>query len=76
MHARQKRRSKKITDSHHAFPVAPNIIAQDFAATGPNQKWVPTFHIVRLAPIGEAYDWNAKEKGGCEDLPVPCCEGT
>lgn len=39
MQARQKRRFKKTTDSHHAFPVAPNIIAQDFAATGPNQKW-------------------------------------
>lgn len=39
MHARQKRRFKKTTDSHHAFPVAPNIIAQDFSATGPNQKW-------------------------------------
>ena len=39
MHARQKRRFKRTTDSHHAFPVAPNIIAQDFAATGPNQKW-------------------------------------
>ena len=39
MHARQKRRFNKTTDSHHAFPVAPNIIAQDFAATGPNQKW-------------------------------------
>ncbi len=39
MHARQKRRFKRTTDSHHAFPIAPNIIAQDFAATGPNQKW-------------------------------------
>lgn len=39
MQARQKRRFKKTTDSHHAFPVVPNIIAQDFAATGPNQKW-------------------------------------
>lgn len=39
MQARQKRHFKKTTDSHHAFPVAPNIIAQDFAATGPNQKW-------------------------------------
>ena len=25
-------------------------------------------------PFGEAYDWNAKEKGGCE-VPVPCCKG-
>lgn len=39
MHARQKRRFKRTTDSHHAFPVASNIIAQDFAATGSNQKW-------------------------------------
>jgi putative transposase len=37
--ARQKRRFKRTTDSHHAWPVAPNIIDQDFAATGPDQKW-------------------------------------
>lgn len=39
LHARQKRRFKRTTDSQHSFPVAPNIIDQDFAATGPNQKW-------------------------------------
>jgi transposase InsO family protein len=39
LHARQKRRFKRTTDSQHTFPVAPNIIDQDFAATGPNQKW-------------------------------------
>lgn len=39
LHARHKKRFRKTTDSHHAFPVAPNIIAQDFATTGPNQKW-------------------------------------
>ena len=39
LHARQKRRFKRTTDSQHAFPVTPNIIDQDFAATGPNQKW-------------------------------------
>jgi putative transposase len=37
--ARQKRRFKRTTDSHHAFPVAPNLLAQDFSATRPNQKW-------------------------------------
>jgi transposase InsO family protein len=37
--ARQKRRFKRTTDSQHAFPVAPNILAQDFATTDPNQKW-------------------------------------
>jgi putative transposase len=37
--ARQKRRFKHTTDSHHAFPVAPNLLEQDFSAEGPNQKW-------------------------------------
>lgn len=37
--ARQKRRFKRTTDSHHGFPIAPNIIDQDFIAAGPNQKW-------------------------------------
>ena len=37
--ARQRRRFKRTTDSLHAFPVAPNLLNQDFNATGPNQKW-------------------------------------
>ncbi len=36
--ARHKRRFKRTTDSHHAFPVAPNLIDQDFAATGPTRN--------------------------------------
>jgi putative transposase len=39
LRARQKRRFKRTTDSHHAFPVAPNLIEQDFSADRPNQKW-------------------------------------
>jgi putative transposase len=39
LRARQKRRFKCTTDSHHAWPVAPNIIDQDFAAERPNEKW-------------------------------------
>lgn len=39
LEARQKRRFKRTTDSQHAWPVAPNIIAQDFAAAGPDEKW-------------------------------------
>ncbi len=35
----QKRRFKKTTDSHHSGPIAPNILDQDFAARGPDQKW-------------------------------------
>lgn len=39
MKARRRRRFKRTTDSLHAFPVAPNLLDQDFAAAGPNQKW-------------------------------------
>ncbi|WP_406565995.1 IS3 family transposase [Allitabrizicola rongguiensis] len=37
--ARQKRRFKRTTDSEHALPVAPNLIAQDFQAEQPDRKW-------------------------------------
>src|SRR4051812_48853753 len=37
--ARQKRRFKRTTDSHHSFLVAPNLLEQDFSAEGPNEKW-------------------------------------
>ena len=39
MRARQRRRYARTTDSLHAFPVAPNLLGQDFTASGPNQKW-------------------------------------
>jgi len=39
LQARQRRRFKRTTDSLHAFPVAPNLLNQDFNAAGPNQKW-------------------------------------
>jgi putative transposase len=28
------------TDSNHDWPIAPNVLQQDFAATKPNEKWV------------------------------------
>ncbi len=37
--ARQQRRFTRTTDRHHAFPIAPNLLAQDVSAEGPNQKW-------------------------------------
>jgi putative transposase len=37
--ARQKRRFNLMTDSEHAWPVAPNLEAQDFTADGPDRKW-------------------------------------
>ncbi|EHU4838223.1 IS3 family transposase [Vibrio parahaemolyticus] len=33
------RKFKYTTDSKHKMPVAPNLLAQDFNATAPNQKW-------------------------------------
>ncbi len=37
--ARQKRRFKRTTDSEHAWPIAPNLLDQDFTADAPNLKW-------------------------------------
>jgi putative transposase len=55
LYARQKRRFKRTTDSQHAFPVAPNIIDQDFAATAPDQKWgVDISYLLCLDPGGVA----------------------
>ncbi len=38
--ARVRRRFRTTTDSKHAFPVAPNLLARDFTATAPDQRWV------------------------------------
>lgn len=37
--ARQKRRFRRTTDSEHAWPVAPNLLEQDFTATRADEKW-------------------------------------
>lgn len=39
IHAVRTRKHKRTTDSDHAFSIAPNLLEQDFSATGPNQKW-------------------------------------
>ena len=39
LRARQKRRFKRTTDSQHAWPVAPNLIDQNFQAERPDEKW-------------------------------------
>jgi transposase InsO family protein len=31
---------KAITNSKNHLPVSPNLLAQDFSAPAPNQKWV------------------------------------
>lgn len=37
---RRVRRRPHTTDSAHHRPVAPNLLARNFSATAPNQKWV------------------------------------
>jgi transposase InsO family protein len=38
--ARPKRRFRATTDSKHDDPIAPNLLARDFTARGPNEAWV------------------------------------
>ena len=38
--AKARRHRTTTTDSSHAFPVAPNVLGQDFEADAPNTKWV------------------------------------
>ena len=37
--ARQKRRFTRTTDSEPAWPIAQNLVVQDFTADGPDRKW-------------------------------------
>lgn len=37
--ARHKRRFKATTDSKHALPVAPNVLARNFTPQAPNRVW-------------------------------------
>ncbi len=43
----QERKFKVTTDSDHAYPVAPNLLKQDFTASRPNEKWVSDITYVR-----------------------------
>jgi putative transposase len=38
--AKARRRFKITTDSDHKLPIAPNLLARNFVAEKPNQKWV------------------------------------
>jgi len=37
--ARQKRRYRRTTDSNHANPIAPNVLARNFEPASPNEAW-------------------------------------
>jgi transposase InsO family protein len=40
LQARPRKRFKMTTDSDHDQPVAPNVLAREFTAEAPNQRWV------------------------------------
>jgi transposase InsO family protein len=40
LYAGRKRRKARTTNSHHRFPIAPNLLKRDFTADAPNKKWV------------------------------------
>jgi putative transposase len=42
-----KRKFRITTDSEHALPVAENLLARDFTATRPNEKWVSDITYIR-----------------------------
>jgi len=47
LHGIPKRPFRRTTTSGHKLPVAPNLLKQDFAATGPNQRWVSDITYLR-----------------------------
>jgi transposase InsO family protein len=40
LRAKAAKKFKATTDSNHTRPVAANLLAQDFSASAPNQKWI------------------------------------
>lgn len=40
LRAKAARKFRATTNSRHSLPIAPNLLAQDFSASAPNQKWV------------------------------------
>ncbi len=42
-----KRKFRVTTDSEHGLPVAENLLARDFTATRPNEKWVSDITYIR-----------------------------
>lgn len=49
---RRRRRFRATTDSQHAFPVAPNLLARQFAQPLPDQAWVTD---ITYIPTGEGW---------------------
>ena len=47
--AKAARKYKATTNSNHNLPVAPNLLAQNFEAAEPDQKWVSDISVPQQA---------------------------
>ncbi len=45
---RRRRRFVRTTNSNHGLPVAPNLLARDFSAKGPNERWAGDITYLRV----------------------------
>jgi putative transposase len=75
---RKKKRKPRTTNSNHAFPVAPNLLEQDFTADAPDKKWMSDFTFLEtregwlyLAGVIDAYSrkivgWSMSEHHDAE----------
>ncbi len=52
LQARPRKRFKATTDSNHTQPVAPNVLAREFTAAAPNQRWVGDTTELLVGPTG------------------------
>jgi HTH-like domain/Integrase core domain len=76
--ARKKKRKVRTTNSNHQFPIAPNLLEQDFTASAPNTKWLTDFTFIEtregwlyLAGVLDAYSrkivgWSMSEHHNAE----------
>jgi transposase InsO family protein len=76
--ARRKKRKARTTNSHYHFPLAPNLLEQDFTADAPNKKWMADLTFIEtregwlsLAGILDAYSrkivgWSMSEHHDAE----------
>jgi transposase InsO family protein len=83
LRARKPKRFKVTTDSKHSYPVAPNLLDQEFYATRPGEIWVSDITYVRtrkgwlyLTVIIDLYDrkvigWSMSKGLSAEETIIP-----
>ena len=57
LRAKAAKKFKATTNSRHNLPVTPNLLQQDFTATGPNQKYVGDITYLWTEEAGCTWQW-------------------